>query len=98
METTKDHLIRCCNVIDFPNTRSEWIEVFEKEYANSGDNKSIIDEVVNDDDSVLAGLTNASILVKVMPMPLGVQMIDVVVFVLYLWWKKNVKNEFPEEL
>jgi len=101
---TRQRLMRFAVGIDFPNVRKEWIDLFDREYANAGEIKPMIDEVVNDDASVYAGVQNGAFVHRTIGGDLSGSMMDVVIFIVYLWWRKNVLNDpniasdFPEEL
>ena len=103
-KTIRERLIAFTIDLDFPNVRREWIDLFEMEYANAGELKPMIDAVVNDDNSVYAGMQNGAIFHRVVGAKAADHIMDMVVFVLYLWWKKNVMNDtsiasdFPSEL
>lgn len=102
--TVRERLTAFTIALDFPNVRKEWLELFEMEYANAGELKSLIDDVVNDDASVYAGMQNGAIFHNLVGAKAADHIMDMVVFILYLWWKKNVMNdtsvasEFPEEI
>ena len=101
--TTREILIRFTKVIDFLNFKKEWIDVFERKYENLGEIKPMVDEVINDDDSILTGMLNVEFL-HMMAGGICTPALDVIIFILYFWWKKNVigdksiANEFPEEI
>ncbi len=102
--TVRERLKAFTIALDFPNVRKEWIELFEKEYASAGDLKPLIDDVVNDDEAVYAGMQNGATIHRTVGAKGADHIMDMVVFVLYLWWKKNIMNdasvasEFPEEI
>jgi hypothetical protein len=101
---SRDHLLHFVTAIDFPTVRKEWIDLFDREYANAGEIKPLIDEVVCDDDAVYAGMSNAATLSIKFGSKATDPITDTVIFILYLWYRKNVLNdptiasEFPTEL
>jgi hypothetical protein len=96
MNNYRKALIEFCDVLEFPTLRQEWIELFERTEKNWRTQGVDFDELTKDE-IVLTGLHRASILAETGLVPddaMG-QATDLVVFVLYIWWKKNVCGENP---
>src|SRR5215813_4759472 len=90
---TRQRLMRFAVGIDFPNVRKEWIDLFDREYANAGEIKPMIDEVVLCDENVWAGVQNGANVHCIFGKDAADKMMDVVIFIVYLWWRKNVLND-----
>src|SRR4030095_1000831 len=96
MSNYKKHLMEFCDVLEFPSLRQEWIDLFERTEKNWRLQGVDFDELTKDE-IVLTGMYKASILAEtgLVPDDLMGQATDLVVFVLYVWWKKNVRDENP---
>src|SRR5215467_11160047 len=102
--TTREEIMEFVTNLDFSGITKEWQDFFDKNYAEAGEMKTMIDEIVNDDDAVKAGIKNGAAYHSFLKPNQYDSVMDVVVFVLYLWYRKNVLNDpnialdFPEEL
>jgi hypothetical protein len=96
MADYKKHLMEFCDVLEFPRLRQEWIDLFERTEKNWR-TQGVDFEELTKDETVLTGLHKASILAEtgLVPEDAMGQATDLVVFVLYVWWKKNVRDENP---
>jgi len=96
MNNFKKHLMEFCDVLEFPSLRQEWIDLFERTEKNWRASGVDFDELTKDE-IVLTGLHNASFLAETGLVQENAmeQATDLVVFVLYVWWKKNIRDENP---
>jgi hypothetical protein len=92
-EEMRQVLFESCDALDLANLPQNWIDCFDLAYARRNDlDVKITDEYVFEMRSLVA-----AILPFVTDEKTCDDLVDVVTFFLYLWWKKNC-DEFSEEI
>jgi hypothetical protein len=92
----KEKLFQFCDILEMSKIRQEWIDLFERTETDWREKGVDFDELTKDE-TVLNGLYKAAILADtgLVPRDAMGQATDLVVFVLYVWWKRNICDEKP---
>jgi hypothetical protein len=90
-------LFASCDALDLANLPQHWVEYFEKAYASKNELPFNLDALITDEHVFDIQSLSSAILPFVRDEKKRDEMMDIGIFFLYLWWKKNCE-EFPKEI